>query len=241
MFQRSWGNLLHSVITGEPAFDHEFGVPAFAYLEDHPAAADVYHHGMAQNRGEATAATATAYDFATFDTIVDVGGGNGSLLLEILKTFPGPRGVVFDLEHARPDAGAAIEAAGLSGRVHFEAGDFFSAVPAGGDCYLLRQVIHDWDDARAETILRRCRQVIPPHGRLLLVELLLPAEGDPGVEAVMLDITMLVRVGGRERTEAEYRALLDRARFRLDRVIPTPVRFSILDCVPLQAPATVAK
>jgi len=238
MLQRAWGNLHYSVMTGEPAFDHVFGTPAFAYLDDHPEAADVYHRGMAQLRGDATAATATAYDFARFGTIVDVGGGNGSLLVEILQTFPGLRGVVFDPEHARPDAEATIQAAGLSDRVQFEAGDFFSAVPAGGDCYLLRQVIHDWDDARAEAILRSCRKAIPAHGRLLLVELLLPPEGDPGMEPVMVDVTMLVRVGGRERTEAEYRALLERAGFHLDRIIPTPIRFTILDCMPVAASTT---
>jgi SAM-dependent methyltransferase len=232
MFQRSWGNMVHSVMTGETAFEHVFGVPVFEYLKAHPADAEIYHNGMAQNRSDATAATATSYDFAQFDTIIDVGGGTGSLLLEILQTYPQPRGVVFDLEHARLEAEAAIEASGLSDRVVFEAGDFFSAVPGGGDCYLMRQVVHDWDDAPAEAILRRCREVIPPDGRLILVEFLLPADGTPGMEAVMIDVTMLVRVGGRERTEAEYRTLLDRAGFHIARIISTPIRYVILECVP---------
>jgi hypothetical protein len=232
MFQRAWGNLLHTVMTGETAFDRVFGLPAFDYLETHPEAADIYHRGMAQIRGAATPAIAAAYDFESFGTIVDVGGGNGSLLAAILDAYPGPRGIIADLPHARPAAEEAIHAAGLGERARFEAVDFFAAVPPGGDCYLLRQVIHDWDDGRAEAILRNCRPAVPPHGRLLLIELLLPPESQLGLEEVMVDVTMLVRVGVRERTEAEYRTLLDRAGFRLDRVIPTSARHTILECLP---------
>jgi hypothetical protein len=219
MFQRAWGNLLHTVRTGETAFDHVYGMTAFAYLDANPDAAAIYNQFMA-NRPAAAPGVAAAYDFAPFTTIVDVGGGNGSLLAEILGAHPGPRGVIFDLPHARPDAEETIRTAGLSNRVRFDGGDFFEGVTAGGDCYILRQVIHDWDDARSETILGNCHAAIPSHGRLLLVEMLLPAGGNPGLEPVMTDITMLARVGGRERTEAEFRALLARSGFRLDRVIP---------------------
>ena len=232
MMQRAWGNLLHTVRTGETAFDHVFGVPAFDYLDAHPEAAAVYNAGMAQMRAAATAAVANDYDFAAFGTIVDVGGGNGSTLAAILRAYPGPRGVVADLPHARPAAEELLGEAGLADRASFEAVDFFVAVPAGGDCYLLRQVIHDWDDERAEAILRICRRAVPAHGRLLLVELLLPPEGEPGLEAVMIDVTMLARLGGRERTAAEYRALVERAGFRLEGVIPSPAGHAILECTP---------
>ncbi len=231
MFQRAWGNLLHTVRTGETAFDHVYGMSAFAYLDANPDAASIYNEFMA-NRPAAAPAVATAYDFAPFSTIVDVGGGNGSLLAEILGAYPEPRGVIFDLPHSRPDAEETIRTAGLSDRVQFDGGDFFERVTAGGDCYLLRSIIHDWDDARSEAILRTCRRAIMPHGRLLLIELLLPADGDPGLEPVMIDITMLARVGGRERTESEFRALLDRAGFRLERLIPTTGPHTIFDCVP---------
>lgn len=231
--QRPWGNLLHSVRTGESAFLHIFGVPVFDYLETDPDLAAIYHDGMARMRAAATAAIPAAYDFAPFGTIVDVGGGNGSLLVEILHAFPQPRGIVFDLPHAREEAQAALQDAGLAERVRFDAGDFFAAVTTGGDCYLLRQVIHDWDDARADAILRTCRRAISPSGRLLLIELLLPDQGDPGLDAVMADVTMLVRVGGRERTAAEFGALLDGAGFRLDRVIRTSGPHTILECFPM--------
>lgn len=231
MLQRAWGNLVHTVLTGQTAFDHAFGLPAFAYLAENEAAAAVYHQGMAQLRAGAASAVVAAYDFAPFGTIVDVGGGNGSLLAEILRVFPEPRGIVCDVPNARDDVETMLAATGLTARARFEACDFFSAVPADGDCYLLRQVIHDWDDARAVAILETCRRSIMPPGRLLLIELLLPDAGDPGLEAVMVDVTMLARVGGRERTEAEFRDLLDRAGFRLERVIPTPARHTILECL----------
>ena len=231
MFQRAWGNLLHTVRTGETAFDSVFGMTAFAYLDANPDAAAIYNQFMA-NRPAATPAVATAYDFAPFSTIVDVGGGNGSLLAEILGVYPGPRGVIFDLPHSRPDAEEMIRTAGLSDRARFDGDDFFARVTAGADCYVLRHIIHDWDDARAVEILRVCRRAISPGGRLLLIELLLPDDGDPGVETVMLDITMLARIGGRERTESEYRALLDQSGFRLDWVIPTQ-RNAILECIPV--------
>ncbi len=231
MIQRAWGNLLHTVRTGETAFDHVYGMSAFAYLDANPDAASVYNEFMA-NRPTAAPAVAAAYDFASFSTIVDVGGGNGSLLAEILGAYPGPNGVIFDLPHSRPDAEETIRTADMSDRVQFDGGDFFERVTAGGDCYLLRSIIHDWDDARSETILSTCHRAIMPHGRLLLIELLLPAAGDPGMEPVMIDITMLARIGGRERTESEYRALLDRSGFRLDRVIPTQ-RNAILECIPV--------
>ena len=232
MFQRAWGGLLHTVRTGETAFDHVYGMSAFAYLDANPDAAAVYNQFMAK-RAAAAPAVATAYDFAPFSTIVDVGGGNGSLLAEILRAHPEPRGVIFDLPHSRPDAEESIRTFGLGDRVQFDGGDFFERVTTGGDCYLLRSVIHDWNDARSEAILRNCRRAMMPHGRLLLIEMRLPDDGDPGLEAVMIDITMLARVGGRERTESEFRALLDRTGFRLERLIPTAGPLTIFDCVPV--------
>ena len=212
MIQRAWGNLLHTVRTGETAFDHVYGMSAFAYLDANPDAASVYNEFMA-NRPAAAPAVAAAYDFAPFSTIVDVGGGNGSLLAEILGAYPGPNGVIFDLPHSRPDAEETIRTADLSDRVQFDGGDFFERVTAGGDCYLLRSIIHDWDDARSEAILTHlppgdhAPRPPPPHR-----DCSSPPHGDPGMEPVMIDITMLARVGGRERTESEYRALLDRSR-----------------------------
>lgn len=164
MFQRSWGNLLHTVVTGETAFNHIFGMPAFDYLERHPDASAIYNPGMAKLQASTTPAIAAAYDFGAFDTIIDVGGGNGSLLAGILQAHPGPRGIVFDLPHARAEAEETLQRAGLAERACFKAGDFFDAVPTGGDCHILRQVIHDWNDKKAEAILLRCREALPASG-----------------------------------------------------------------------------
>jgi hypothetical protein len=128
---------------------------------------------------------------------------------------------------------ATLQAANLADRAQFQDGDFFVAVPSGADCHLLRNIIHDWDDQHAETILRSCRHAIKSDGRLLLLELILPAAGDPGLEAVMIDVTMLARLGGRERTVAEYRALVERAGFRIESVIPMHTGLTIIECVPV--------
>jgi hypothetical protein len=233
MLQRAWGNLRHTVLTGQTAFDHAFGMSAFAYLEANPGAAAVYHAGMSRTRAMSSPAVVAAYDFSSCNTIIDVGGGNGSLLAEILRAFPEPQGVICDSPNARAEADEMLAASGLTARARFEACDFFSAIPVGGDCYLLRQIIHDWDDTLAAAILKTCRQAISPNARLLLIEYLLPDAGDPGLEEIMVDVTMLARVGGRERTEAEYRELLDPAGFRLERVIPTATRHQILECIPV--------
>jgi len=231
MIQRAWGEMLYSVMTGDTAFEQVFGMPAFDYLEANPEAAAIYDAGMGQMTARTAPEVVAAYDFADFDTIVDVGGGAGVLLAEILRGHPRPRGIVFDLPHACPSAENTMRDAGLVERMRFEGGDFFKSISAGGDCYVLRHIVHDWGDGPVGEILRSCRQVVPAHGRLLLVEAVMPAEGEPGREYVMLDIMMLVRVGGRERTEAEYRTLIERAGFHLERVIPTSARFSILECM----------
>ena len=232
MMQRAWGSLLHTIMTGETAFDHALGMSAFAYLQSHPDAAAIYHDGMAKIQVLETNAVIDAYEFPRCGTIVDVGGGNGSLLAAVLQTVPATGGVVFDLPNAQSDVEATIRTAGLTDRVRFEPGDFFTEVTADGDCYLLRQIIHDWEDDDAMTILRTCRRAIAPDGRLLIIELILPPEGADSLEAVMIDVTMLVRLGGRERTEAQYATLLEKAGFNLDRVLTTAGRQAILECTP---------
>jgi SAM-dependent methyltransferase len=232
MMQRAWGALLHTIMTGETAFDHALGMSAFTYLQSHPDAAAIYHDGMAKIQLSETNAVIDAYEFPPSGTIVDVGGGNGSLLAAVLQTVPATDGVVFDLPNAQSDVEATIRRAGLSDRIRFEPGDFFTEVTADGDCYLLRQIIHDWDDDDAVAILRSCRRAIAPAGRLLIVELILPPEGADSLEAVMIDVTMLVRLGGRERTAVQYATLLEEAGFNLDRVISTAGRQSVLECSP---------
>ncbi len=231
--QRPWLALQHSIRTGETAFDHVLGMNTFEYLEAHPGQAAIFNDGMTSLTIQATAAVIAAYDFSPLGTIVDVGGGNGTLIAAILRAHPEPRGVVFDLPHSREGALQYLRDQKLADRCEFVGGDFFESVPTGGDAYLLKWIIHDWDDRRSVALLRTCRRAMTPDSRLLLVERLLPTGNQPAPDAVFADVTMLVSTGGRERTEAEYRALLEAADLRLVWIVPTTTPFSVLESMPV--------
>lgn len=224
---RSWGDLPETVRTGATAIDRVFGVPVFDYLRDHPDEAAVFNEGMTGFSTAAAPLVAGGYDWGRFATVVDVGGGHGALLLAILHEHLGPAGVVFDAPAVAEGAAEAIRAAGMGGRCRAEGGDFFRAVPAGADAYLMKHIIHDWADGPATTILRNCRSAAAPGAKLVLVELVVPP-GDEPHPAKLLDLEMLLLTGGRERTEAEYAALLAGAGWRLAEVIPTRSPFSLL-------------
>jgi hypothetical protein len=162
--------------------------------------------------------------------VVDVGGATGNLLAAIMSSHAGPRGVLFDRPHVVLDAPALLKAHGVEDRVAIEAGDFFETVPTGGDAYVLSHVIHDWNEDRCLTILGHCRKAIKPDGRLLIVEMVLPA-GDTPHPGKVLDMVMLVFPGGQERTEVEYASLLGKAGFRLSRVVPTASAVSVVEAV----------
>lgn len=228
----AWGQLLYSVQTGRPAFDHLYGQPVFGYLSAHPEQAKTFDAAMTGIHGAETPAMLDAYNFGGIGTLADVGGGNGSLLCAVLQRYPALRGILYDLPGVIGRATAAIAAAGLADRCTPIAGSFFDAVAAGADAYLLRHIIHDWDDDQALTILRNVRKVIPPHGKLLLVESVLAPGNHPDF-AKFLDLTMLVVPGGQERTEAEYRALFTRAGFRLERIVPTQSPVCVIEGAPL--------
>jgi ubiquinone/menaquinone biosynthesis C-methylase UbiE len=174
-------------------------------------------------------AVVEAYDFSACDTVVDVGGGHGVMAISILKAFPESRGVVYDLETVIEGARRDIAAAGLSTRCDAVAGDFFTAVPPGGDLYILSQVLHDWDDVRSLAILRNCHRAMLDHGRLLVVEMVVSGQQSP--LAALSDVHMMVVTGGRERTEREYQDLLDRSGFELRRIIPTVAPAQIIEAV----------
>jgi hypothetical protein len=212
--QAWWGGLLHAVRTGEPAFAHVFGEGAFAHFARDPA---VHPHLNPGTPWEVARAVAAAYDFAPFETAVDVGGGDGIVLAAILQRYPFLRGVVLDQPHVVERARPVMEQAGVAGRCRLVAGDFFGGVPAG-DVYVLKKILHDWDDAPAARILRRCRQAMSARGRILAVESPLPerAAGD----SHRFDLVMLVEMGGRERTVGEYRALFAAAGLTLTAVRP---------------------
>ena len=229
---RAWGGLLHSVRTGEMAFDHQFGMGYFEYLAQHPEADRVFNEAMTGWTHQLVGAVMDTYDFSPFKTIVDVGAGYGALLTAILRSNPGTRGVLFEQPHVVASAEEQLVAAGVADRCTFVGGDFFAAVPTGGDAYVLSQILHDWDDERCVAILGQCRRVMPDHGKLLVVELVLP-EGDEPFLGKWLDLHMLVLLGSRERTAAEYDTLFRAAGFKLARVVPTPPGPSVVEAVPV--------
>jgi hypothetical protein len=229
---RAWGAMLHSVTTGETGFDHVFGMPLFQYLERHPEAGRVFDAAMTGWTTQAGGAVARAYDFSRIKKLVDVGGGHGIMLTSILRISPDLAGVVFDLPSVSAGATQSIEAARLAERCTVEGGDFFAAVPGGGDAYMLSQVLHDWDDERSLVILRNCHRAMVHEGRLLVVETVLSSDADSSFGALS-DLHMLAVASGRERTEREHGDLLARAGFKLTRILPTGAPQSIIEAVRL--------
>ena len=228
---RSVDNILFSVQTGKTAFQKSFGVPLFDWLAGHPTEASLFNETMVGFHGMEPPAIAAAYDFSVFKTIADVGGSTGNLLTTILGRHPAPRGILFDLPHVVTDAPALIAQRGLTDRIQVEPGSFFDRVPAGADAYILSHVIHDWNEEQCLTILGHCRRAMSSDGRLLLVEMVLPS-GDIPHPGKILDVCMLLLPGGEERTEAQYAALLEKAGFRLTRVVPTASLVSIVEATP---------
>lgn len=226
-----WGELLHSVRTGATAVSAVHGQEWWDYLAGDREAAAAFHQAMTDHARAAYAAVPAHYDFSGFDTVVDVGGGQGALLVSILSRSPSVRGILVDQPDVVQRAQHHFEAAGLSDRSEVVGGDFFASVPKGGDAYVLAMVLHDWSDEAALAILRRCREAIPMHGKLLVCEMVVPPGNEPSF-AKLLDLEMLIGVGGRERTEEEYRALFAEAGFTLERVVPTPTPFSVLESSP---------
>ncbi len=228
---RSWGHLVHAVRTGEPAFDHAHGVDFFEYYRRYPDEWAIFDQVMTSQTAPLTRAVACAYDFSPCRTIVDVGGGRGALALGLLEAYPHLRGIVFDQPAVAAGARQAIEAAGLTDRCEAVGGDFFAAVPEGGDTYLAKYILHDWDDERCVAILRACRRAVPEDGRLLVIELLIPP-GEARSYAKSQDVNMLVGLTGRERTEAEYRALYAAAGFTLTKTIPAQGELHVIEGIP---------
>jgi hypothetical protein len=225
---RAWGELLYSVQTGKIAFDHVFGKPVFQFLSEHPEQAKIFDEAMVGVHGAETQAMLDVYDFSGIGTLVDVGGGNGSVLSAILRKHPSLKGVLYDLPGVVGRAQEQVKKAGLADRCQALGGSFFERVPAGGDAYLMRHIIHDWNDDQCRQILGNCRQVMTPQARLLVVESVIPPSNEPFM-GKFLDLTMLLIPGGKERTEAEYRILFESAGFRLTRIVPTGTEVSVIE------------
>lgn len=229
---RAWGNLLHSVKTGETAFDDVAGMGLFQYLEGNREAAEVFNNVMTRGSEDIQDEVIGACDFSDTGTVVDVGGGHGALLAAILKAHPHMRGVLVDQPSVVEGAGGVVEAAGVSDRCKLIGGSFFDSVPAGGDVYILKWIIHDWDDEKASVILKNCRTAMSVGGRLLIVDRVVPPANEP-FPGWRGDVTMMVLPGGLERTEAEFRALLESAGFRLSKVTSTRSELNVLEAKPL--------
>jgi hypothetical protein len=226
----AWEELLYSVETGNPAFEKANGKPLFDLLAANPDDARRFSETMLAVHSAEPAAVAAAYDFSSAGVIVDVGGASGNMLASVLSRHAGPTGVLFDLPQATTEAPAMLRKHGVEGRVSIEHGSFFDSVPGGGDVYILSHIIHDWNDAQSLTILSNCRKAMKPTSRLLLVELVLKDGAAPGYGSS--DISMLVLVGGAERTAREYDALLASAGLEMTRVIPTTTSANIVEAKP---------
>jgi hypothetical protein len=229
---RNWLDLPYCLKTGQPAFRRSGGAHAFAHMAEQPQDAAVFDKAMANFTRQIAPAVAATYDFSGFGTIVDVGGGNGALLEGILQAYPSLRGVLFDLAHVVERARVRIAATAVAERCTVQAGDFFREVPGGGDAYLLKHVIHDWDDEQALAILMTCRKAMEPRTKLLVVEAVYPPRIDQSEAsrgAASNDVNMLVSTGGRQRSTDEFRSLYHAAGFALLRIVPTPARVSVIE------------
>lgn len=224
----SWEGLLESVRTGRQAFHTRYGKEFFEYMAEKPTRWALYDEAMNAIHGPETFHMIEAYDFGCFPTVVDVGGGNGLTLAAILERFPNIRGILHELPDVTRRAQELFFKRGISNKVFVSEGNFFDAVPAGGDVYLLRHVIHDWQDDDALKILSNCRKQLNPDGKVLVVETVVPEDNTPGF-VKWLDLMMMV-VGGRERTSDEFEKLFSAAGLRLSKIIPTSCDVSILEC-----------
>ena len=227
----AWGNLLHTVKTGDIAFDSHFGMDIWKYFEQHPQNAETFNRYMANSSALMNEAIGKTDVFKDSRRVVDVGGGLGGMISAVLKANPQLEGVLFDAPTIVEKSKDFIAEKGLSQRCATIGGNFFEAVPPGGDTYTMRWIIHDWEDSKSIRILENIRRVMPAAGKLILAEAVVPANGEPHYSK-FFDLIMLTITGGRERTESEYAALLDKAGFKLKRVIPTDTFLSIIEAVP---------
>ena len=231
MMLTAWQSLRHSVTTGEPAFEHVYGTQHFEYLSHHPDKAKIFDDAMVSFSSMVNATVEKSYDFSIFNTIVDIAGGYGSTLCTILKEHPALRGILFDMPHVTEGARKYIAEQGVADRCEVIAGDFFASLPAGADAYFMKHIIHDWDDERCLRILRNCHAAMPSHGKLLVCERIVPPGNTPSYSKLGDLVMLMMTPGGRERTEAQYRALFEAGGFKLTRLVATESEFTVLEAV----------
>jgi hypothetical protein len=229
---RAYAELIHSARTGQPAVEQVVGMPAFEYLAKDRELSEIFNNAMTSFSAMVVPAALEAYDFSGIDTLVDVAGGHGMLLASILQKFPKTRGILADVDHVIAGAAPRLQALGVAERVETRVVDFFKAVPEGGDVYIMKHIIHDWDDDRASIILGNIRKALNrrPNGKVLLLEAVVAPRNEPDL-AKMLDLEMMVMPGGRERTAAEFETLFTRSGFRMTRIVPTKSPLSVIEAV----------
>lgn len=225
-----WGRTLYSVRTGKPAWAEVHGQEVFPYFAGNPEAAKIFDRAMTSLSNLAIKAVVEAYDFSDIETLVDVAGGHGRLLAAILEANTSVKAVLFDQAHVLEGAKDSQQIQALGERCELVSGDFFVSVPAGADGYIMKHIIHDWDDDRALQILNNIKKVMKDGGRVMLVESVISENNQPDF-GKLLDIEMLVSPGGKERTAAEYKDLFARAGLRLTRIVPTQSPYSVIEAV----------
>ncbi len=229
---KAWEYLLDSVQTGGTAFEKAHGMTVSEWLEKFPHVADIFNEANAIKAVGSHRAIVDVYDFSGIHTLTDVGGGTGGLMAEILTANLHIKGVVADLPSVVQEAEKKIRSKGLQGRCDVTACDFFAAIPAGSDACLMSHILHDWQDDQCEIILKNCCKAMKPESKLLIVEMIIPPGDEPSI-AKLLDLEMLVITGGRERTESEFRELLESSGFKLSRVIQTRESICVIEAIRL--------
>ena len=228
MLWRAYGRMSYAIETGRSAFEHIYGQPLYDYLGEHPSSATLFHDAMTGFSEIESTAIIAVCDVSQIRTVVDVGGGQGALMAALLRAHPHLQAVIFDRSGPTADTQKNFAIADIAGRARFIQGDFFEHIPEGGDLYLLKSILHNWDDSAAAAILRKCRDAMSKDARLLVAERVIPLGNLPS-ESKLFDIGMLVNVGGRERTEAEYASLFRKVDMKLTKVTPTTSHLSLVE------------
>ena len=236
-FFSTWGALLDTVQTGEAQFQRIFGLSAWEHRQANPELNDSFNSWLHEQTVKVADSVLRAYDFKSAREIADVGGGHGGLVSSLLLAHPHLRGVLIDLPHVAAGARSTLERFGLTDRCRIHGADFFQDVPAGSDIFLLKSVLHDWDDDHCQQILSRCRQAMQPSSRLLIVERIIGNGGRQDRATAMLDLHMFVMFGGRERSKGQYSKLAAAADLEVKRLLPTDSGFQIIEASVINARA----
>jgi hypothetical protein len=229
---RVYANTMDSVLSGLPAADTTLGMPVFEYFAQNPELSEIFNNAMTSFSASVAPAMLQAYDFSGINVLVDVAGGHGGILSSILQKYPKMRGILMDVDHVIAGARPKIAAMNLQDRLEAVTGDFFKAVPPGGDAYIMKHIIHDWDDERASTILKNIRTGLAgkPNGKVILLEAVVQPGNTPDL-AKLIDLEMLLLPGGRERTAEEFRALFAKSGFEMTRIVQTESPLNVIEAV----------